>query len=149
MRVQRGKYMHEYMRKKRAKATLLPSPEEEEADNLTADPPQSPEEEEEVDLTADPPPSPEQDAEAIAVEVLPTLTNEASPYETKQSSERLKAKKRSSDGGGGASGDVEKSETRTTNDITKNGKRVNLEKYWMESTVPSVNCWENQLMEIE
>ena len=60
--------------------------------------PQSPEEEEEADATADPPSSPEQDAEAIAVEVLMTLTNEASPYETKQSSEQLKAKKRSSDG---------------------------------------------------
>jgi hypothetical protein len=83
MRVQRGNYMREYMRKKKAKATLPPFPEEEEADNLTADPPQSPEEEEEADAAADPPPSPEQDAEAIAVEVLMTLTNEASPYETK------------------------------------------------------------------
>jgi hypothetical protein len=46
MRVQRGNYMHEYMRKKRAKDPLPPSPEEEEVDNLTADPPQSPEEEE-------------------------------------------------------------------------------------------------------
>jgi hypothetical protein len=39
MRVQRGNYVCEYMRKKRAKATLPPSPEVEEADNLTADPP--------------------------------------------------------------------------------------------------------------
>ncbi len=100
--------MHEYMRKKRTKVTLPPSPEEEEADDLTEDPPQSPEEEEEVDATADPSPSSEQDAEAIAVEVLMILTNKVSPYETKQSSEQLKAKKRSSDGGGGASGDVEK-----------------------------------------
>jgi hypothetical protein len=67
MRVQRGNYMREYTRKKRAKATVPPSPEEEEADNLTADPPQSPDKEEEADATADPPPSPEQDAEAIAV----------------------------------------------------------------------------------
>ncbi len=37
-----------------------------------------------------------------------TLTNKASPYKTKRTSEQLKAKKRSSDGGGGASGDVEK-----------------------------------------
>ncbi len=67
--------MREYMRKKRAKATLPPSPEEEEADNLMADPPQSPEEEEEAVVMVDSPPSPEQDAEAIAVEVLMTLTN--------------------------------------------------------------------------
>jgi hypothetical protein len=90
--------MREYMIKMRANSTLPPSSEEEEADNLMAVPPQSPEEEEEANATADPPPSPEQDAEAIAVEVLMTLTNEASPYETKQSSEQLKAKKRSSDG---------------------------------------------------
>ncbi len=142
--------MREYMRKKRAKATLPPSPEEEEADNLREDPPKSPEEEEEADATADPPPSPEQDAEAIAVEVLMTLTNEASPYETKQSSEQLKAKKCSSDGGGGISGDVEKVKPGPQMIFPKMARESILKCIiWMESTIPSVNCWENQLMEIE
>jgi hypothetical protein len=113
-------------------------------------PPPSPEEEEEVDAMADPPPSPEQDAEAIAVEVLMTLTNEASPYETKQSSEQLKAKKRSRDGGGGASGNVEKVKPGLQMIFLKMARELILNNTnWMESTVPSVNCWENQSMEIE
>ncbi len=53
------------MRKKRSKVTLLPSPEEEEAN-----------------ATADSPPAPEQDAEVMeAVDILTTL-NKASSYET-------------------------------------------------------------------
>jgi hypothetical protein len=74
MRAKRRKYMCDYMRKKRSKATLPPSPEEEEADAM-----------------ADPPPSPEQDAEVMeAVDILTTL-NEASSYETQSCRHRPSA----------------------------------------------------------
>jgi hypothetical protein len=78
------------------------------------------------------------------------LTNKASPYETKQSSEQLKAKKHSSAGGGGTSGDVEKVKPGPRMIFPKMARESILKNtIWMESTIPSVNCWENQSMEIE
>ncbi len=122
--------MHEYRGKKRSNDTLPPSPEEDEEADATADPPPSPE--------------PEQDAEVMnAVEVLMTI-NKALKI-----SEQIKAKKRSHHDG---ASDVEVilPVTKPRPQFPKMARNIILNnKNWMESTVPSVNCRENQSSQIE